>query len=81
MYYFLGALDILTRSTLARNGVAAWRRGASTTFVAGDKRSIPHNIFCGVTAPLAPNRSLSAGILSVLSSRFVLFPIFRVNGL
>jgi len=31
---------------------------ASTTFVAGDKVSIPHYLFCGVTAAVAPNRSL-----------------------
>jgi len=45
--------------SVAPNGMAAWRRGASTTFVAGDKRSITHKIFRGVTAPLAPNRSLA----------------------
>ena len=39
---------------------------ASTTFVAGDKRSISHYLFCGVTAAVAPNRSLGAGILRLL---------------
>jgi len=55
----------LCRPRIAANGTG--RRlgagGASTNVPAGDKRSIPHKIFCGRTAPLAPNRLLSAGIL------------------
>jgi hypothetical protein len=38
-----------------------WRLGAaaaSTTVPAGDKRSITHKIFRGVTAAVAPNRLL-----------------------
>ena len=41
--------------------LTGWRLGAggaSTKFPAGDKRSIPHKIFCGTTAPLAPNRTV-----------------------
>ena len=40
-----------------RDGSLA-QRGASTKFHAGDKRSISHKIFCGTTAPLAPNRTV-----------------------
>ena len=52
-----------------RLGAAA----ASTTLRAGDKRSIPHKNFRGVTAAVAPNRLLAAGILSFL---LILFPFF-----
>jgi len=49
--------------------LTGWRLGeaaASTTFVAGDKHSIPHYLFCGVTAAVAPNRSLGAGIFVLM---------------
>jgi len=42
--------------------VAANAEAASTTVYAGDKRSISHKLFCGVTAAVAPNRQLCAGI-------------------
>jgi hypothetical protein len=48
-------------ATSRRLGEAA----ASTTFHAGDKRSISHYLFRGATAAVAPNRKLAAGILSV----------------
>ena len=56
------ALSADLRATWWRLGAAA----ASTTLRAGDKRSITHKNFCGVTAAVAPNRSLSAGILLLL---------------
>ena len=43
-----------------------WRLGAaaaSTTFVAGDYFSISHNIFCGTTAPVAPNRTVGRSVI------------------
>jgi len=60
------------RQRFRRLPLTGWRLGAggaSTKFQAGDKRSISHKIFCGTTAPLAPNRSLAAAELpSFLSS-------------
>jgi len=46
-----------------------WRLGAAaayTKFHAGYKISIPHFLFRGVTAAVAPNRSLAAGTFSRL---------------
>jgi len=46
--------------------ITFWRLGAaaaSTAVYAGDKRSSLHCLFCGVTAAVAPNRQLSAGII------------------
>jgi hypothetical protein len=39
---------------------------AYATLHAGDKLSIPRKTFRGVTAAVAPNRKLAAGIVSVL---------------
>jgi hypothetical protein len=39
--------------------------GGNTTVVAGYKLSFSHDIFYGVTPPLAPNRSLAAGVFTV----------------
>jgi hypothetical protein len=48
--------------TTQRLGAAA----ASTTFHAGDKRSIPHKTFRGATAAVAPNRKLYAAHLPII---------------
>jgi hypothetical protein len=53
------ALSVRLRATGRRLGEG----GASNNVRAGDKCSNLHNCFRGTNAPLAPNRSLSAGIL------------------
>jgi hypothetical protein len=58
---FQGCTPLTTHcAALLLTGRRLGAGGASTTFVADDKRSITHKIFCGVTAPLAPNRLLAA---------------------
>jgi hypothetical protein len=48
---------------ITSGGLAAG--GGLTAGVAGHKRSFSHYLFCGATPPLAPNRSLYAGLFNL----------------
>jgi hypothetical protein len=65
VFNFLGSFHRTVarlRTTSQRLGAAA----ASTNVYAGCKISITHGIFRGVTAAVAPNRKLYAGIFFIL---------------
>ena len=62
-------IQLTNQNAIIAATALTWRRlGAAAAFTkrsAGYFRSCSHVTFCGVTAAVAPNRSLAAGVLVV----------------